>query len=122
MFNTTLVPSLEDLIFLVPRLAQKASAFVFPNNPFHVKSASAITELAGRVTDLATNAADLNQTLMNETSALPQMIQNGTSTGIMSWATLDSVRSISSMFSYFSSKWALTAFIVVSHGVYNYAV
>ncbi|GAM90188.1 hypothetical protein ANO11243_082290 [Dothideomycetidae sp. 11243] len=129
--NSSLIPSARDLILVFPRLAHRAGSFAFSQLPEQVDSVlhkiwhggSAIADAtATNVTTTATITKSGTGAVLQRTAAAAMTsaaaAQGGPSPeqGLFTWFSttlhFEGVRGFGSMFSYFSSRWALATFTV----------
>lgn len=133
--NTSLIPSAMDLLLVVPRLAQRAGSFAM----FHVPEA--VDNIAGKIWSGGSVIADAtaqktvaNMTIINTSSAFAQ----NTAASVLgtsmreAWSKagpadessptlltsighgLAKMKNVGGVFSYLTSRWAITTFVVVS--------
>lgn len=129
--NTSLIPSAMDLLLVVPRLAQRAGSFAMGHMPEAV-FAGKMWNGGSVIADATAQQTVANMTITNTSDAFAQ--NTGTSmlqTGIREvWNTAGSessssllmsvgnglakIKNVGGIFSYLTSRWALTTFVVVS--------
>ncbi|KAF2148943.1 hypothetical protein K461DRAFT_282420 [Myriangium duriaei CBS 260.36] len=120
--NSSLIPSAMDLVMVLPRLAQRAGSFASQLLPEQVDSVLHKIRHGGSVIADATSTnvstATMTKSVMSQfvqATAAAKLLQPD-DPGLFSWfsSTLhfEGARGFGSMFSYFSSRWALATFTV----------
>lgn len=133
--NSSLIPSAMDLLLVVPRLAQRAGSFALDYMP------EAVDNIAGKIWSGGSMIADAthqqttaNMTITNATSSTfaqntgASMLETSireawnkagdesSSSLLMSVGQgLAKLKNVGGIFSYLTSRWAITTFAVVSH-------
>lgn len=127
--NTSLIPSAMDLLLVFPRLAQRAGSFALYHMP------DAVDNIAGKIWSGGSVIADAtaqktiaNMTITNTSSAFAQNTaqildaawskagdQSTSSSVFISMGNgLAKLKNFGGIFSYLTSRWALTTFAAVS--------
>lgn len=121
--NATLAPSSMDLLLAVPRLAQRAGSFALFYIPEQFDSLLGKVRSPGSVIPEATTSSSINSTVITSAGLFAQ---SSTASWDVAMSTarrvaeessnlfsLENIRNFGGIFSYITSRWALTTFIIV---------
>ena len=119
---TSYVPSAMDLFLVVPRLAQRAGAYAFYYMPDGFDGLFAMLRDSGSHIAEATTAERINATITNATAMFATQAQDAASTAATAISDtleeksalsmiLDNLKTFGGIFSYMSSKWAMTTIL-----------
>lgn len=120
--NTSLIPSPNDLLMVIPRLAQKFGSFAFYNLSEHVDFAynrvkSRANYIAGTTATNVTTATVTGASAFAQDTAALVAAQGAADTGFFAWMAdafnFEGARGFGGMLTYFGSRWALATFVVV---------